>query len=294
MTDIEIAICTFRNPHIADTLRSLSQLQLPPDTHIRIIVADNDDTPRARAAIELTARKYDLTCTYIHAPARNISMARNACLAAATASLLVFIDDDELATPELLVTQESSGADIVLGPVQAVYATEAPQWMQHGDFHSTRPVWLNNEIVTGYTGNVLMQRLRPALRGLRFRNDLGRSGGEDTLFFTAAHKAGARFAFAPDAVLTENVPPERATALWLLKRRFRFGQIHAMTIIEKGKSRLLRIASSFAKIVYCLIMAMIFTARTERMMFWLLRASLHAGIACRLAGIKPNAYYGRK
>jgi hypothetical protein len=41
-----------------------------------------------------------LDCLYVHAPARNISIARNACLDAADAPLIAFIDDDETATGE--------------------------------------------------------------------------------------------------------------------------------------------------------------------------------------------------
>jgi succinoglycan biosynthesis protein ExoM len=67
--------------------------------------------------------------------ARNISVARNACLDAATAPLVAFIDDDEVASPEWLValvgTWESSNADVVLGPVQALYGARLCGWSWH-------------------------------------------------------------------------------------------------------------------------------------------------------------------
>ena len=93
MHNIDIAVCTFRREHIVDTLRSIAQLELPADTTIRIIVADNDDIPSARECIERAAREFGLNLTYVRAPARNISIARNACLDAATAPFLAFIDD---------------------------------------------------------------------------------------------------------------------------------------------------------------------------------------------------------
>ena len=40
--------------------------------------------------------------SYIHAPARNISIARNACVEAATGKWIAFIDDDELASENWL------------------------------------------------------------------------------------------------------------------------------------------------------------------------------------------------
>jgi succinoglycan biosynthesis protein ExoM len=187
MQTIAICVCTFRRKHIANTLLSLSRLKLNPDWDIHIIVADNDDTASAQNLVEMLANQYGLSLTYIHAPARNISVARNACLNASPASFLAFIDDDEIATPEwlhALVTKlVNDKADIVLGPVQANYSSECPVWIRRGDFHSARPVTFRNEIRTGYSGNVLIQRTKKSLQSLRFREDLGRSGGEDTVFF---------------------------------------------------------------------------------------------------------------
>jgi succinoglycan biosynthesis protein ExoM len=191
-----ICICTFHRAHVAKTMRSISRLIVKPDWIIRVIVADNDESPTARDIVEATARDCSLSLTYIHAPARNISAARNACLDAATAPLVAFIDDDELASPDwltaLVASLESSNADVVLGPVQAVYGSNCPGWMRSGDFHSTRPVWVGGSIVTGYTSNVLFRRAAPALSGRRFRLDLGRSGGEDSIFFSAVHRAGGK------------------------------------------------------------------------------------------------------
>ncbi|RUX87822.1 glycosyltransferase family 2 protein, partial [Mesorhizobium sp. M7D.F.Ca.US.004.01.2.1] len=44
---IDIGVCTFRRPELADTLRSLDAMEMPAGFDIRIIVADNDDTPTA-------------------------------------------------------------------------------------------------------------------------------------------------------------------------------------------------------------------------------------------------------
>ena len=71
--------------------------------------------------VEATAHDCGLPVLYLHAPACNISVARNACLRAATAPLVAFIDDDEIASPDWLVlliaALEGSHADVVLRPV---------------------------------------------------------------------------------------------------------------------------------------------------------------------------------
>ena len=122
---IDICVCTFRRPELADTLRSLAAMDMPSGFDISVIVADNDDTPTAEPLVTTLAQELKLPIRYRHAPARNISIARNACLDASTADFVAFIDDDETASSrwlaELVATAEASGAAAVLGPVRALY-----------------------------------------------------------------------------------------------------------------------------------------------------------------------------
>jgi len=290
--DICICICTLRRPHLADTLRSLSRLLLKPEWQITIIVADNDDTPSARDITEQLAKETALSITYIHAPARNISIARNACLNKATAALIAFVDDDELVTPEwleaMIATYERNRSEVVLGRVRAEYGGGCPEWIRSGDFHSTRPTWVKGQIITGYTCNVLFERTAKAVAGLRFRTDLGRSGGEDTVFFSTIHKNGGRITYAPEALVTEMVPDSRANFKWLLKRRYRTGQTHGLLLLEASGfgllHRLREMGLACLKTGYCLMMAVAALPTAEKRRYWLLRGALHAGVVSRLAG----------
>ena len=295
---VDICICTFRRPHIANTLRSLAALELPPGQTIHIIVVDNDDTPSASSIVRESTTATGLDITYLHAPARNISIARNACLDNATAPLTAFLDDDELATPgwlaALLNEMKKSGADAVLGPVRALYAPNMPVWMKRGDFHATLPVWVAGTITTGYTCNVLLQREKAL--ALRFRPELGRSGGEDTAFFAQFHKAGGCLAFAEAALLTETVTPERASLNWLLRRRFRFGQTHGLLLLESMEfarwPRVKALVLTMAKTSFCGVMALITLPSAVRWRFWLLRGAVHLGTISRLLGQKEMVQYG--
>lgn len=280
---IDVCVCTFRRAHVAATLRSISRLAVKPNWIIRVIVADNDETPSARDIVEGTARDCALPVTYLHAPAcfGNISVARNACLDAATAPLVAFIDDDEIASPgwlaALVGTLEIGNADVVLGPVQAVYRADCTGWLRKGDFHSTRPVWVGGEIITGYTCNVLFRRTAPALNGRRFRLDLG-AGGEDTVFFSAVHRAGGKIDYAAKALVTEAVPVDRANLSWLLERRFRFGETHGLVMMEDGDRVGKLVGMSSAKAAVCLLAACFNIARPVRLRYWLLRGTLHLGV----------------
>lgn len=297
---ITICICTFRRPHIIDTLHSVLKLHLEPQWDVRVIVADNDDIDSARNIVESIAKESKIPINYIHAPARNISIARNACLDAVTTPLVAFIDDDELVTngwlKAMLGKLYSSNADAVLGAVQAIYNPKCKDWLRKGDFHSTYPVWVGDEIITGYSCNVLIKRTSPILQELRFRKDLGRSGGEDTAYFHYFHKAGGVIAFASDAIVTEAVTPEREKFSWLLKRRFRSGQTHALLLIENNGNniykRMVNIINVIIKLSFCFIMALINFLRPVEMRFWLLRGALHVGVIARLFGKQEIVQYG--
>jgi succinoglycan biosynthesis protein ExoM len=297
---IDIGVCTFRRTELADTLRSLASLTAPESATIRVIVADNDATPSARALVELLRPEMPFEIIYVHCPASNISIARNACLDHSTGDFLAFIDDDETASEgwllRLLETALATGADAVLGPVRAHYGPSAPAWMRSGDFHSTLPVWVKEEIRTGYTCNALLKLKAPALLGRRFKLALGKSGGEDTDFFTGMHGAGGVIAFAPEAWVHEPVPEQRASLSWLAKRRFRSGQTHGRLLAEgaNGLRRSLNLALATAKSAYCGLAAAIFFPSPVRRYRYGLRAVLHAGVVSGLLGHEQLEQYGAR
>ena len=295
---IDICVCTYRRRELDDTLVSIGALNVPADTAIRVIVADNDIEPSARERVYALAAQIPFDVVYVHCPASNISIARNACLENSTGDLLAFIDDDETASrewlAELLETAEATRADAVLGPVNAVYSDDAPDWMKHGDFHSTVPVWVKGEIRTGYTCNVLLRRTSPHVAGRRFNLALGRTGGEDTEYFTQLHRAGGAIAFAPQAVVYEPVPRNRTQFSWLTKRRFRFGQTHGRLVSEKrqGLAAVPQVGLAAAKAVYCFAAAAAFAALPERRNRSILRGVMHSGVVSGLLGVREIRQYG--
>ena len=297
-TRIDIGVCTYRRTGIEETLRSLSAMDVPKNTELRIIVADNDDGPSAAARIEALRPAIRQEIVYVHCPASNISIARNACLDHATGDFLAFIDDDETASEDwivrLLETALVTRADAVLGPVRAVYDKAAPRWMRRGDFHSTFPVWVDGQIITGYTCNVLLRLDAPSVAGRRFNLALGRSGGEDTEFFTHMHRLGGKIAYAPAAWVEEPVPEKRAAFSWLAKRKFRFGQTHGRLVGAKAGAaeRVKQIVLAAAKCGYCSFFALLFLFSPVRRNRYVLRASLHAGAVIGLFGVREIEQYG--
>jgi succinoglycan biosynthesis protein ExoM len=295
---VDIGICTFRRPDLEETLSSLFAMTVPADLRVRLIVADNDHRPTAKALVDALSRHSPYPIAYVFCPHGNISLARNACLDACKADFLAFIDDDERATPgwlqALFTAMAATGVDAVLGPVEALYDGSAPDWMRRGDFHSTRPVWVQGEIRTGYTCNTLLDMRSPYVAGRRFDLGLGQSGGEDTQFFAALTAAGGRIGYAPTALVTEAVPAGRASLTWLIKRRFRSGQTHGRIVAGRsgGAHRLRQAGLALCKFGFCSLASAALVVSPVRRNRYLLRALLHAGAISGLLGIREIRQYG--
>jgi succinoglycan biosynthesis protein ExoM len=295
---IDICVCTYRRAELEATLLSIAEMRRPEGARVRVIVADNDDAPSARDRVYRLAARLPFEVSYVHCPASNISIARNACLDLAGGDLLAFVDDDETVSAdwlaELLRRAVETGADAVLGPVRAVYSADAPAWMRKGDFHSTMPVWVDGEIRTGYTCNLLLRRTSPRLAGRCFNLALGRTGGEDTEYLGRLHEAGGRIAFAPAALVFEPVPAERARFAWLARRRFRMGQTHGRILSEgaAGAARARHMALAGAKLAYCLAAAAFFLFNAKSRNGSILRGIMHSGVLGGLSGVREIVQYG--
>lgn len=304
--EVLIGICTFRRPELAATLDSLVRLD-PCGLPVAVAIADNDAAPSARARVQDIAASHPLPITYLHAPRANISIARNALLDHARTTgtrLLVYLDDDETVEPGWLAElvrrwrdepDRDTGAGVVMGPVRAAYLPGAPGWMARARIHDTLPVIRADGTVTsGYTCNTLIDLADPATRDLRFDLARGRSGGEDTAFFADFLAAGGRIAFAPDAIVHETVPPDRASLAWLLRRRYRMGQTHA-SLIARNRSRTARFKAAglaTAKAAACGGLALLGGVRPAWRNRQIMRAALHIGAAAYLAGAPQVELYG--
>ncbi len=299
---VAVGVCTFRRSGLIDTLDSLEAQALPEGVALTLIVCDNDHEPSARELVETFAAKSRHRVVYLHAPAANISLARNAALDEARAqgfNMFAFIDDDELAPPDWLATLISrlahDDADIVVGPVRAIYGDGAPAWMRTRRVHDTRPeLGADGRPIAGHSCNVAMDLCHPALRTLRFDPARGVSGGEDTAFFDAAMRGGARLALAPEASIDEPVPRSRASLGWLLRRRYRMGQTHGSLLAEGAglARRTAALAKAGAKIAWCAGATLLGFASAPARNAALARGALHVGTASALLGLRRIEIYG--
>jgi succinoglycan biosynthesis protein ExoM len=294
---VDVGVCTFQRQSVVETLRSLGAQVLPPDLRMRVIVADNEPTPAAEARVKAAAAESGLELLYVHAPAHNICIARNAILDALDADYLAYIDDDQLAAPDwlacLIGDAEQQGCDAILGPVKAAYGPDAPAWVVAGDFHSFGPTIQGGRILKGYTCNVAIRANSIQRYGLRFQLSLGRTGGEDDDFFYQLTDAGGVIGFSERAKVFEVVPQSRTSLGWLLKRSFRTGQTHGRRLEQRlrGGGRLPQLLLAAGKGAVCLAGATLAAPFAVRRRAWLVRGALHVGVVARLMGLRELQLY---
>lgn len=291
---LTVCVCTYRRPELAATLTSLAAQALPDHFRLRVVVVDNDEDATRREDIERQFADLGLNGQYVHAPKQNISIARNACLDHVDTRWAAFIDDDEIAPPDwaaqLLGARE--GVNCVFGVSRANYeGSGAPRWMVDADFHSNS-IGPRDGAANGYTCNTLLDMDFVRKHELRFREDLGQIGGEDTMFFRAMERAGGEFRFCPEAVVHEDVPTRRANLKWLMERQFRSGQNHYEILRGNGKHPAgITIASlSKAGALWALAAVTIFDRKLAARSF--LRGVLHWGTARRAMGVDFHKEYG--
>jgi succinoglycan biosynthesis protein ExoM len=300
-----VGICAFRRPAIVDTLRSLAVQEMPPDVDLHVVVVENDDRPELRPLVEETAATLGLSLTYRHAPGRNISIARNACLDAAVerrpdgtyAQAFLFIDDDETAASDwvarLTEAWHGSKAGVVFGPAHAVYPRGAPTWMRRNDFHSNIPTTNGGTVETGYSSNALLDLTDPQVAAMRFDLAFGRTGGEDVDFFFRLHRAGVEMTLAPDAVVHEPVAPDRLSFGWLLRRKRTVGAIYGSCASAGHVARrMVLLSTGAAKAGYCGLRALGAYGRRDRAAFWIMRGAFHMGVVSGCIARPKQANYG--
>lgn len=228
-----VGIPSFRRPEgITKLLNALAQQTRLDDVQVTVFVADNDPSlQQAKHACGqmVSGFRWPLRCEVVEEP--GVAATRNRILHQARetgADYVAMLDDDEAPAPEwlheLLAMQRKTNADAVGGAVRYRFAVEPSAAVRRWGYFNPKPAapGLSGSL-TG-AGNLLLscaalERLGWPMFDVRF----GASGGEDAEFFVRVAKRGFRFAWAPDAIVYEEVTPDRIREKALLSRAFRTG-----------------------------------------------------------------------
>lgn len=226
---LTVAIPTFCRPAmLAQCLDSLlPQLEESMD----VLVVDNDPAASARELV----RGYDNTrIGYVHEPRPGVVQARNRAARDSAGRYLAFIDDDEIAGPgwvQALLRQAREGFAASFGMVVPRFLGPVEPGLERllDDLYRrdlVRPA--DSDISDSWihvgTGNSLFDKQVCFSDSDPFSAHLNGTGGEDVWLVRSLVERGVPIRWNPEAVVEEQVPPERATLDYVRSRKFRQGQ----------------------------------------------------------------------
>lgn len=249
---ISILIPTFRRPLLLPkALASLALQQNCNPGDFEIVVVDNCPDASARPIFDQAAEAHgtSLRMRFLHEPRPGISHARNTALAAARSDHVLFLDDDQQASPRLVAhylrAMAMTNAAILIGPVVAVFEggggaeTDADLQAYFSRSYAVADLAdITNDIAPLGTNNSLFNRTVCFPEAAPFEPALGLLGGEDTLVFRRMRQRGLRFVWVADALACESVPLQRQNHAYIRMRRFRSGQIRVLTCLRLSPPRL--------------------------------------------------------
>jgi len=269
--DATILICTYnRAALLGATLDGLARSRVSPAWPLRwnVVVADNNSSDDTRQVVTSRIERYPVELVYLFEPRQGKSIALNTGLAATSAALIVFTDDDvevdagwlEAACRPML---EDSSVDYTGGPVFPIWERPRPAWLddRRSDLWGTLAI-----LDYGPDRFVFEERCRVPLganmavrRSLidrvgGFDPRLGRTGKsllgqEQAEFFCRSRAIGARGVYVPDMSVHHHVPATRLTRTyfrrwWFWKgiSKFRLEQRHPVTELGLDLSRVPKVA----------------------------------------------------
>ncbi|WHO37330.1 glycosyltransferase [Sphingobium sp. AP49] len=241
MANVVICIATCNRPQgLTRTLASLAALETRH--RVDILVADNDaERQQGLAVVEgLASAGYRWPIEALLVRERGIPLVRNALVEAALArpgiTHVAMMDDDEAACPgwidALVAAADRWNADVVGGAVLREMDSQVAPWAERHPLLQPKrrdksgPVTLIDSTANVLIGADALRRIgrRP------FDERMALTGGSDKQLFTRMQRAGFRFAWSEEALVTELIPASRVTAKWLLMRGYRVGMTDMMVL----------------------------------------------------------------
>lgn len=192
-----------RRRRLEGTLRALEMLDYPRDDFEVVLVDDGSEDDTARF-FRQQSYPFQFHCLQ-HPVNRGRSAARNSGVRKARGRIVVFLDDDMQAVPELLRNHLKYHRDgrrtVVLGNIRHAPRVRATALVRYLDSRGVQKLGDDDPIPYRYfsSGNVSMERdflIRVGLFDERFRS----FGGEDLELGYRLSNSGARFVFSPGAV----------------------------------------------------------------------------------------------
>lgn len=225
---IIINICTYKRPEMLKAcLDSIFMQQIPASWDIEIFVVDNDADASAKEIVQEFQEHTNLLISYFCEKNQGIPFARNRGFKESlkkNANWILFIDDDETADENWLMSYDEAtkkySGDVYSGPVRYIFPHDYADWLGNKGDSETPDGALKRR---ASTNNALVHRKVFDTSGynLKFDIDMTFTGGSDTDFFIRYEKMGGKIIHVSQAVVAEEVIPNRLKISWRLSRQYR-------------------------------------------------------------------------
>jgi succinoglycan biosynthesis protein ExoM len=245
---IVVAICTYqRNGQLTVLLNRLIECasHLGSCAAVGVVIVDDSKDGQAETVAKAFAGRFERGLEYLRSGKQNISMARNLAVetASARSDWTAMTDDDCEPTvawlSSLLDTQQATGADALTGTLVRRVPEGSPKWITEEPFlelgqHSP-PEGTELTVAATFNSMISSRWLREHPE-VRFKPSLGVIGGEDMVFFRAAHAAGMRICFSKNAVVHEDESSARVNLAYQLRLFLWHGNSSYVTSTMNGVS----------------------------------------------------------
>jgi glycosyltransferase involved in cell wall biosynthesis len=304
----EVVVCIpcFRRPqHLRLTLQSLANQRTR--RRFAVVIVENDALRRESVPVAgefLEAGKFPGLC--LVEPRQGNCQAINAAFETALAVFsaatgFLMIDDDEIASPDWLErmvdASETTGADLVGGPVLPNFDDDMKRSLaRHPAFRPAYETSGSVPVIYGCGNCLLTRAVFAKLANPAFDLRFNFLGGGDTDFFVRCRRAGMKFHWAAEAVITETVPRSRTNLGWLAWRGLRIGAINYHVEFRAAQTMRAR-GAVLAKMLAKLPLSLFRAARlllTEGAVIALHPMAVAAGSVLAAAGVEPQPYKASK
>jgi succinoglycan biosynthesis protein ExoM len=253
-----VAICTFRRPvELARLLQRLEEVATDARSVADVGVVVVDDDPDGSAAAVVADRPsgaFPLGLRCLPSGRGNISLARNAAVAAALeqADAVAMIDDDCVPAVDwvrqLVEARSRTGAGCVTGACEDVAPAGAPAWLTEQPFlQPATPIAEGEQVDLGPLKNCLVDAAVLRELDTPFDPAFGLIGGEDVMFFRRLEAMGVEHRHAAAAWVREQLPATRATFGYQAYRHLWYGNTEAVTSVAAGTRPRVRVVVSGGK-----------------------------------------------
>jgi glycosyltransferase involved in cell wall biosynthesis len=232
--DISLIICTWNNSdRLSATLSALTRCS-PPEARWEVVLVDNNCTDNTKQVAKSFERT--LPMHYVFEPKQGLSKARNAGIAAATGSLIVFTDDDVEPCTEWLnlywhAYKSDPSGSFFGGPVVSAFEGETPSMellaisppsVRGLDFGDMPRELHKRESFISANWAVPAKALRTAgtfdeSKGLNAVTGEVRTG-EETDLMNRLRYMGLKTSYLPNASIRHFVPADKCTLSHVLSR----------------------------------------------------------------------------